>query len=81
MQAEINLLKEREMHLIACMQKDRDEIVEEKQHLEQVMSLPSLKIIRIFNIIFETIFQLIKVVIDKMNNKVLFYYNVVTLGQ
>jgi len=43
MQAEINLLKEREMHLIACMQKDRDEIVEEKQHLEKVMSLPSLK--------------------------------------
>lgn len=36
MQAEINLLKEREMGLIACMQKDREEIVEEKQQLEQV---------------------------------------------
>ena len=36
MQAEIDQLKERELELITCMQKDREAIMEEKMSVEKV---------------------------------------------
>ena len=36
MQAEIDQLKERELELITCMQKDRETIMEEKMSVEKV---------------------------------------------
>lgn len=39
MQAEIDQLRQREMDLISCLQKDREELVEEKSLLEKVQLL------------------------------------------
>ena len=37
MQGEIDQLKQRELDLITCLQKDREELVEEKENLEKVI--------------------------------------------
>ena len=36
MQAEVEALKKREEEMISCLQKDRDQLLTEKQRIEQV---------------------------------------------
>lgn len=43
MQAEIDQLKERELELITCMQKDRETILEEKTSVEKVHYIRAIR--------------------------------------